>query len=448
MGKSEEEPLGLYGSYCNQNQTSCGHCKNPRYNFATTSPICPSKDTTIYYTISGNRMLCDHHSERFDSSHDQFPVKKWSNSNDDFISSSLVFLSGLLFKAIGYHANALIRLFFFPIWLTYSSFALLVDPLRVVRWARSRSMESMLAMWSYFRGAAIQFMYERLNEQKSMAKLAMKILWGFFWAVYVYVLLLGILLSGFIIGAILMRYIAEEPIQMTESLTFDYGKSSPVAFVPIMSCTSVTCTGENCNQNLQIGSFSGCPYSSPRVLEILALPLVKVDYLTRSGKEISSTSYPCMLRFKSELLRSVETILNGIPLIAGYSTESQIIQIKTRGFKEGDEPTSCIKVSIKQRAEYGPAGITAGVPDIYSASLMLNSEPPFIKRRTSGMSPSLAWSLRAPVLESASVVVSSASLTSANSFSGYDLLDHKENTWSSDVPGLEFSYAVILEVLV
>lgn len=84
-----------------------------------------------------------------------------------------------------------------------------------------------------------------------------------------------------------------------------------------------------------------------------------------------------MMKFKSQPIQFVETIIKSAPLIAGFQSESQILNIKMSEFTEGLEPTACLKVILEQRAEY-LAG--AGIPEIYAASLSLESELPQFKK--------------------------------------------------------------------
>lgn len=84
-----------------------------------------------------------------------------------------------------------------------------------------------------------------------------------------------------------------------------------------------------------------------------------------------------MLLFKSEPVRLVLTMLKIAPLLAGYISESQTIKVKFQGFTEGNMPTSCIRVLVEQRAEYHPG---AGIPEIYGATFVLESELPLLRR--------------------------------------------------------------------
>lgn len=102
-----------------------------------------------------------------------------------------------------------------------------------------------------------------------------------------------------------------------------------------------------------------------------------MEFLSAEGKVIFSSRQPCMLRFKSSHMHIIETFLKSGSLLAGYSSESQTLRLKMRGFTEKPEPTACIRVILEQRAEFKPG---AGIPEIYTASLKLESELPLFKR--------------------------------------------------------------------
>lgn len=105
---------------------------------------------------------------------------------------------------------------------------------------------------------------------------------------------------------------------------------------------------------------------------------VRVECLSADGKVTASSSYPTMLKFKSEPIRFVETMFKTVPLLlTGFQSEIQNLKIQEIDFTEGYEPTACFKVIIEQRAEY-EAGF--GIPEIYAASLHVESQLPPLKR--------------------------------------------------------------------
>ncbi|PQP92374.1 seipin-2-like [Prunus yedoensis var. nudiflora] len=104
---------------------------------------------------------------------------------------------------------------------------------------------------------------------------------------------------------------------------------------------------------------------------------VRVEFLSANGIVTASSSYPCMLRFKSGPIHVIDTFLRSAPLIAGLQSETQVLDIKMSEHIEGLEPTACLKVILEQRAEFQSV---AGIPQIYAGSLVLQSELPQLRR--------------------------------------------------------------------
>ncbi|KAF8411094.1 hypothetical protein HHK36_003633 [Tetracentron sinense] len=310
---------------------------------------------------------------------------------DESPSNFLVFLAGLVIKTIGFQFNLLISFFTFPISMLHFYFLFVMDPFQTTRQAKDYLREKLLNIGENFSKSVTPWIYEQLKGQKSIGKLAMRFGWGFLVSVYVCFMLVGFLVLAFIIGGFITRYLVEEPIQKTESLNFDYTKPSPVAFVPIMSCPSVF-HGVRWEENVQVGRHVGSRVIPPNQKLHLTISLelpeseynrklgvfqIRIDFLSADGKVTASSWHPCMLRFKSQPICFLETFLKIVPLVVGYSSESQILNLKMKDFTEGNEPTSCLKVTLEQRAEYMHG---AGIPEIYAASIVLESELPLFKR--------------------------------------------------------------------
>ncbi|GFP96955.1 seipin [Phtheirospermum japonicum] len=182
----------------------------------------------------------------------------------------------------------------------------------------------------------------------------------------------------------------EEPIRMTRSLNFDYKEKSPVAYVPIMTGPELI-HDMYLGEKPEIGKDSGSrviPANHKlKVTVSLTLPeseynqnlgifQVRVDFLSSDGKTLARSRRPCMLQFKSQPIRLALTMLKVAPILTGYTSETQNLEINFRGFTEGETPTACLSVVIEQRAEFSPGG---GIPEIYDASLTLESELPLLK---------------------------------------------------------------------
>ncbi|KAL6655164.1 hypothetical protein ACP70R_005990 [Stipagrostis hirtigluma subsp. patula] len=272
----------------------------------------------------------------------------------------LEYLAVLVIKAVVFQVGALISCLAFPVRLLQWWFLFVTDPLGLARRARAWALG--------VAGEAAGAVTARLGGGEGVARVAQRLVWGSLWAVYVCVVLCALLVMAFMGGGLLVGRIVEEPVQVTETLNFDYTKPSPVAFVPVPRLVSP-------NQRMQLEVSLTLPESDYN--RRLGVFQVKAEFLSADGKVISSSSQPCMLKFKSVHMHFIETFLRSVSLLSGYSSESQVIRLKMRGITEGLEPTTGIRIILEQRAEFGPG---AGIPEIYAASLKLEAELPLLKR--------------------------------------------------------------------
>lgn len=107
---------------------------------------------------------------------------------------------------------------------------------------------------------------------------------------------------------------------------------------------------------------------------------MKVEFLTGQGKQVAGAGRHCMLRFKSPPIRLLESFLRSGLLLSGYSSESQTLSLKMGSFTEGASPTAAARIVLEPRAEHRQAGAGAGLPEIYTATLTLESELPLVKK--------------------------------------------------------------------
>lgn len=171
-------------------------------------------------------------------------------------SHFLVYLTGLMIKAIGFQIKLIISIFTFPIWSLYNCYMFVIDPFKTIRRGGGYLMGNVLRVWCIVCENVSPSVYEWLKEQKSIWKLVLQFGWGFLWAAYVCIVLCVLLMSSFVISGFVIRYVVKEPIQMEETLNFDYTRNSPVAFVPIISCPDVTC-GLHCKEKIDVGKSIG-----------------------------------------------------------------------------------------------------------------------------------------------------------------------------------------------
>ncbi|CAI9782099.1 unnamed protein product [Fraxinus pennsylvanica] len=122
--------------------------------------------------------------------------------------------------------------------------------------------------------------------------------------------------------------------------------------------------------------MSASPSQWHNSLLVFPSPLkVRVDFLAADGRTLASLRRPCMLQFRSLPIHLLMTFLKVAPILAGYTSESQKLNINLRGFIEGAMPTACLKVIIEQRAGFL---LGAVIPEIYEASVSLELELPLL----------------------------------------------------------------------
>ncbi|GAB2224768.1 hypothetical protein Drorol1_Dr00005538 [Drosera rotundifolia] len=304
-----------------------------------------------------------------------------STSDEGDGSGFLIAISSLLIKAIGFQFNLLFNFITFPIWILYSSYLLLINPIGELRRCKGYVRGLMGRVWGGCVGVMSPWMKKWLKENKSLIGVVGRIGWGMVWSVYVGAVLVGLLGLGFLVGGLVVRSVVEEPWRLERELNFDYTRSSPVALVPITGCKGLGGSGEGVgrvipsDRKLRATVEMRLPESDYN--RKLGMFQVRVEFLASNGKPFASSSHPCMLHFKSNPIRMLLILFKIVPLVAGYVSEAQTLKLNFKGLVVDAVPTACLKVTIEQRAEFRTG---AGIPELYSASLLVESELPFLKR--------------------------------------------------------------------
>ncbi|KAK4342135.1 hypothetical protein RND71_037951 [Anisodus tanguticus] len=295
------------------------------------------------------------------------------------------FLAVTMLKLFDFQMNLMVKLFTFPIFLMNFWIMALTLPFQTLTFAKENLKKQLMNLSTKFWLTLMSFVFSQIKAQKSMLKLTVRFCWALFWAAYVCFLLVSLLVMGFVISGLTMRRLLEEPIETTKALNFDYTKTSPVAFVPLaasglstplISKPKIEDRPIPYNHKLQLTVSLTMPESEYN--RKLGIFQVRVDCLSSNGKVTATSSYPTMLIFKSQPIRLVQTAIKSIPLVTGFQSEVQHLKLVINDFTEGFEPTTCFKVLLEKRAEYQPEG--AGIPEIYSATLHVETELPQIKK--------------------------------------------------------------------
>ncbi|XP_023733008.1 seipin-2 [Lactuca sativa] len=292
--------------------------------------------------------------------YESIPVNSPTNS----FPILLLTLSELILKVLGFQTQLFSTYLTLPIWLLQISYIFASDPLSVVyQW---------IAKHKFSWNSIYQISYVLLR------------------LAYCFFILVCVVTSSFLLSAIMMKWIVSEPEHMTEELIFDYTRDTPMAFVPIISCSNSSSPG--LIEKTNIGATESQVLHFDREVQAtvsLTLPeseynrnlgvfQVRVDFLSDDGKPIATIRQPSMFPFRSEPIRLLSTFFKLAPLLAGYSSESQTLDITFQGYTEkNDVRTSCSRVVLEQRAEFARGG---GIPEIYTATLKLEARHPYWKR--------------------------------------------------------------------
>ncbi|KAL4563391.1 hypothetical protein LXL04_027432 [Taraxacum kok-saghyz] len=287
-----------------------------------------------------------------------------SNSKNSS-SILLLTLAELLLKALRFQNQLFANSLTFPIWLMKLSLILVADPLSITyQWIEKHKFS-----WN----SCIPTAHGH----------------GLLYLAYCCFILASFIALPFLLSGTIMKWIVSPPAQITEELIFDYTRDTPMAYVPIISCSNSSHPGLIEKSN--IGATESQILQFDREVQAtvsLTLPesdynrnlgvfQVRVDFLSGDGKLLATIRQPSMFPFKSKPIRLLCTLLNLAPVLAGYSSETQTLDITFKGYTEKNVPTSCLRVVLEHRAEFAEGG---GLPEIYAASLTLESRHPYWKR--------------------------------------------------------------------
>ncbi|XP_022149977.1 seipin-1 [Momordica charantia] len=174
-------------------------------------------------------------------------------------------------------------------------------------------------------------------------------------------------------SAAAMRAWMEEPVMVRERLNFDYTQAQPRAVFG----------AENNGKKNNLGIPVGHRFTASVILLMpesdfnrhVGVFQLRAELISTNGNIITSSSLPCMLRFRSRPVRLTRTFLASIPLVLGISTESQELTFHMLKHKEVNHQRSkAIRVTIIPRVG------TLALPELYEARIHINSQLPPMKQ--------------------------------------------------------------------
>ncbi|KAL2247447.1 UNVERIFIED_CONTAM: Seipin-2 [Sesamum indicum] len=213
-------------------------------------------------------------------------------SCNDLPLNIVSFLTVLMLKVAGYQISLFLRIFMFP--MSFFNFCLMfvLFPFQMLMRMRDQMTKKMLRACDASYTSVFSFVCSKFKSQRSVLKVGR----AFFCAAYVFFVLVVLLVSGFVIGGIVMRNLVERSVHTTETLNFDYTKTSPVAIVPVTSSLVNGVLSKLYDQTSGSGNLGrrAIPYNHKLQLTVsLALP--ESDYNTKLGIFQVSQSYVSLL---------------------------------------------------------------------------------------------------------------------------------------------------------
>ncbi|KAL0301266.1 UNVERIFIED_CONTAM: Seipin-3 [Sesamum radiatum] len=300
-------------------------------------------------------------------------------SCNDFPLNVVSFLTVLMLKLAGYQISLFLRIFMFPMSFVNVCLMFVLFPFQMMMQMRDQMKKKMLSACSTSYTCVFSFVCSKFKSQK----LVIKVVRAVFCTVYVFFVLVVLLVSGFVIGGILMRNLVERSVHTTETLNFDYTKTSPVAIVPITSSLVNGVPSKLYDQMSGSGNLGRRPIPYNHKLQLtVSLALPESDYNTKLGifqsrepvcqrKVILGTSYPTMLRFKSQPVRVIETpalahlLLNRSP--RPQNCDGRVHRgIRADGLVEAEK--TCLELETDD-VRVDQLGVVRGRDDVFSAVL-------------------------------------------------------------------------------
>ncbi|TKY65350.1 Seipin protein [Spatholobus suberectus] len=200
---------------------------------------------------------------------------------------------------------------------------------------------------------------------------------SFLSAAYVCMVLILVLILATVVGVGLVRLWLEEPVSVKENLHFDYTEAHPTAVFLFNGVKSFKGHLKKKHISVPVGHtfFASLVLLMPesdfnRELGVFQLT---AELLSVNGNVIAKSSQPCMLRFRSSPIRLARTFMMGMPLVLGFSGETQNINVEILRHKEDYRRSNAIRVTLHPRAG------TSSLPQLYEAEILINSHLPWTK---------------------------------------------------------------------
>ncbi|KAI5075816.1 hypothetical protein GOP47_0009892 [Adiantum capillus-veneris] len=295
--------------------------------------------------------------------------------------------AGLVIQAVGFQLKSIVDVVTTVILLGYRAYFFacgLIDSLSQIKdWLHETRTKllSHLLINKHRRSLALHM--EKLETIKPLLIAGAKRMgWGCITAAYVLALLTALLFISLVFSyfAVFKGSSTQKPIHITKELYFDYTKPHPVASLDLLSF-NIYPKSSNVSKGIKATHMPSFRYHFTVFLTIpesdynrnLGIFQVTSELSSETGDILSKASQPCMLHFKSNTLHYVKSICLAIPLLAGATSETQILSLPSLEWQQDVlSPThaSMLTISLVPRAGRGSRD---GLPELYKAEIQVDS---------------------------------------------------------------------------
>ncbi|KAH9534704.1 hypothetical protein CY35_17G018800 [Sphagnum magellanicum] len=299
-------------------------------------------------------------------------------------SQLLVWPADFIIQAISFQIKLIVQSVYFALWLCSLTYAVLVFPLQKSIEATNLATNTVIdvyALTSQIRPMVTEGVAHAGPTIKHITK---RCGCGCLAAIYVSFILGFLLIPAFFLDVFLVRSFIEDPIEIHQTLHFDYTREHPTAVVPLLPPKVLAKAKELAVKKPEKAhSFRAIPKSHKfHVTVFLTLPesdhnrklgifQVSAELLSIRGQVITRATRPCMLKFHSSPIRYAKNLLMGVPFLMGLSSESQKLAIRIiENHEDTSVPTVFVRILLECKAGLSPG---EGLPELYSAELQIIS---------------------------------------------------------------------------
>lgn len=294
--------------------------------------------------------------------------------------SILFWFAGLVVQAIGFELKLSFQALSTLMLLCNYLYSFVSNPVGRILQVKGKFTEKNTQVLDHVTELSLGFRELLSSLQPVLKTGAKKMGFGFLTATYVFFTLSLLFVASFALSFFLVKSCIHEPIQIKKVLHFDYTKPHPVASLDLLpSMPSPKATSRS-----KAATF---PENKFRISLLLTLPesdynrqlgifQVTAELLSLSDKVLVNTSQPCMLRFKSTTLRRTKLLFMAIPLLTGFSYETQTLVLQLLEWREEKTtPSASVRVLFVPRAG---SSMDTGLPELYRAEIYVESELPWM----------------------------------------------------------------------